>query len=523
MLHCFAVGNYILPMQHFTNMEEIKDARQGIAALLDERAEWFCSERNGKGTVSLRKGEWEISVSHGGLLFCYWSESGVRIWRIVAWEWTDEKLLLDVTRRMGAEHTTLELIPRASAQALVEVLAEARRAACARLAKWCAHVSGAKVERAGLSRGTRPGEPGRYARILLRHGHNGIAVTGPVSELGQHEVDAFLSSALIWLTRLNEKAHNAYIQKWWLVVSPNLSEVTAERIALLRSELQRIIVLYEMDEEQQTLVPVSVPPLHELLESGPRFSRPVQTPLSDTAQKVIALSPEAIDVVRARHGETLRFHGLAFARVRRMMDHEHVWFGVDGAPQRRLLDEDNWPQLLKLIRDLAEHRSAQTDDHRHALYTAAPEAWLESLLRRDITQLDPGLIISPLYTQFRTSRAARKSTRPVDLLALREDGRLVVIELKVSEDVALPLQGADYWRHITAHHRAGHIKRARLFADAVISDDPPLVYLVAPMLRFHLAFQTLARAITPEIEMYRFDINEDWRAGVRVVRRMRVN
>ncbi len=33
----------------------------------------------------------------------------------------------------------------------------------------------------------------------------------------------------------------------------------------------------------------------------------------------------------------------------------------------------------------------------------------------------------------------------------------------------------------------------------------------------------LARCIAPEIEMYRFDINEDWRSGVRVARRVRVN
>ncbi|MFN2454342.1 MAG: hypothetical protein ABR577_08990 [Pyrinomonadaceae bacterium] len=62
-----------------------------------------------------------------------------------------------------------------------------------------------------------------------------------------------------------------------------------------------------------------------------------------------------------------------------------------------------------------------------------------------------------------------------------------------------------------------------MFGDAGISDYAPLVYLVAPMLRFHRAFQTLARCITTDIEIYRFDINEDWRAGVRVMRRTRLN
>lgn len=103
--------------------------------------------------------------------------------------------------------------------------------------------------------------------------------------------------------------------------------------------------------------------------------------------------------------------------------------------------------------------------------------------------------------------------------ARRRDGRLVVIELKVSEDAALALQGADYWRRVRAQQRAGHIESARLFGDAEVSDEPPLVYLAAPMLRFHRSFHTLARCVRPEIEMYRLDLNEDWRSGVRVVRR----
>jgi hypothetical protein len=42
------------------------------------------------------------------------------------------------------------------------------------------------------------------------------------------------------------------------------------------------------------------------------------------------------------------------------------------------------------------------------------------------------------------------------------------------------------------------------------------------MLRFHRSFHALARCVRPEVEMYRFDLNEDWRAGVRVVRRVQI-
>ena len=149
-----------------------------------------------------------------------------------------------------------------------------------------------------------------------------------------------------------------------------------------------------------------------------------------------------------------------------------------------------------------------------------------------MTRLDPPYPL-PLHAQFRAAHnvngpGARPSdvgrgARPVDMLALRRDGRLVVIELKVSEDASLVLQGADYWRRIEAYCRSGHVARARLFDDAPIADEAPLVYLVAPLLRFHRAFDTLARMILPDIEIYRFDINEDWRAGVRVARRARAN
>ncbi|HKG15718.1 MAG TPA: hypothetical protein VKB12_20525, partial [Pyrinomonadaceae bacterium] len=144
-------------------------------------------------------------------------------------------------------------------------------------------------------------------------------------------------------------------------------------------------------------------------------------------------------------------------------------------------------------------------------------------LRRDVTRLDPGLRLAPLHAQFRATRAGpHGAARPVDLLALRRDGRLVVVELKVSEDAALALQGADYWRRVESQRRHGNIARARLFGDAELADEPPLLYLVAPMLRFHRSFHTLARCLTPEIETYRLDLNEDWRSGVRVVRRSRV-
>jgi len=234
------------------------------------------------------------------------------------------------------------------------------------------------------------------------------------------------------------------------------------------------------------------------------------------------MAPDAIDVVHAKYGETLRYLGLPFARVRTLLDTETIWFGLS-ANSRRRLEHSTIVEWENLMRDLREYRSATAPDHRNALYLTATEAWLESMLRKDITKLDPGLIIAPLHAQFRTARGGRLGVRPIDMLALRRDGRLVVIELKVSEDREHVLQGVDYWRRVETHRLRGHIARAKLFGDLLIRDESPLVYLVAPTLRFHPSFTTLAQLIAHDIEIYRFDINENWRAGVQVMRRLRVN
>jgi hypothetical protein len=380
-----------------------------------------------------------------------------------------------------------------------------------------------KIERVALSPGIRKGQPGRYARIVLRAKHQRIAVTGSVSASSPGEVDAILSSALLWFQRVSERARPPYIQQLWLVVSANLLKPISRRIALLRESLQEAISLFTIDDAWAELQPAARLERKHLWKQRTSSFPPVAEPLlSEWVESVLALAPEAVDVVHARHGATLRYFGMPFARIRMVMGRERIWFGIEGSP-RRLLEERSEREWEGLWSDLRAYRSAAMSDHRHALYRNAAEAWLESLLRKDITKLDPGLIIAPLYAQFRTARGGRLGVRPVDLLALRQDGRLVVIELKVSEDREHVLQGIDYWQRVELHRRRGHITSAKLFGNRMISDESPLVYLVAPTLRVHPSFQTLARLVAPDIEVYRFDINEDWRAGVRVMRRTRVN
>lgn len=508
-------------MNHLDGHEEVEAALRLLTRLLGARGCWFLREgRDGAG-LELRRGEWELRAAGGGLVLAYRGESGLRRWRVVAWHAEGEGLYLEAVGRLGAKRTLLTLVPRALVASARAVVADARRAECERLAALVCETAQARLEHASLSPGVRRGEPGRWARVLLRMkagGSERVAVAAPVAPVGAEAVESFLTSALLWFMRLGEGGTRTLR----LVAPRALAAAVSERLPLLRESLRERVSVYELEADGRGLSTLHTPTLEALLSApAPKLSRaPTHSP-SESAANVVALAPDEIDFVRGRHGETLLFHGLPFARVRRVAGGERLWFGV--GRRRVLFEEGDAADFLKLLDALKEHRRADAPERRHALYRAAPEAWLEALLRRDVTRLDPGLRLAPIHAQFRAAPGkGAVAARPVDLLALRRDGRLVVVELKVSEDASLALQGADYWRRISTYHNSGRIRQARLFGDAELSDEPPLVYLVAPMLRFHRAFDTLARMIRPDIEMYRFELNEDWRAGVRVTRRGRV-
>jgi hypothetical protein len=509
-------------MQRLTKPDHIEATRQQIVMLLESYAEWFQTIDGGKAEP-LKAREIDIRMAHGQLILSSWTETGSCSWRVAGCMWTGDRLTLQASRRMGSERSIIELIPRAAASAIAASVRAARQSRCDRLAELLVSQFGLKIERAALSPGIRRGQPGKYARIILRSRHQRIAVTASVTTHFGSDADSYLAASLLWFSRTGERMRPPYLEQLWLVLEGELVKAVLPRITLLRSSMVQVIHALRIDNDWTQLESLMIPQRRDLWSKRlARFPPYRQQELSNSAREILSSAPDAIDVVQARHGETLRYFGLPFARVRSLMHVERVWFGLDGT-SRRLLDEGSRHEWQHLLDDLREHRSPTASDYQHALYRNASEAWLESLLRRDISKLDPGLIVAPLYAQFRLASEGRAGVRPIDLLALRRDGRLVVIELKVTEDREHVLQGVSYWQRVEAHRRRGNITRASLFGERVIRNEPPLVYLVAPTLRVHRAFPSLARLVSPDIEIYRFDINEDWRSGVRVMRRVRAN
>jgi len=80
-------------------------------------------------------------------------------------------------------------------------------------------------------------------------------------------------------------------------------------------------------------------------------------------------------------------------------------------------------------------------------------------------------------------------------------------------------QAADYWRKIELQRRRGILEAADLFDGRDIIDKPALVYLAAPAWSFHRDFDFFARSISPDIELWRFELHERWRDDLKVLAR----
>ena len=235
---------------------------------------------------------------------------------------------------------------------------------------------------------------------------------------------------------------------------------------------------------------------------------------TDTITDIRAMLPNVSSVIEPRvlAGKDelgLSYRGLVFARWTK----QGVFFGLGNAPER--LTSATKPRLERLLHQLDLHRNSLAEDVNHYLYRAAPERWLESIVLEDPVKLDAQLDPEHFYSQVPALAAGDRGV--LDLLGITRKGRLVVIELKASEDIQLPVQAVDYWLRVRRHQREGDFQEYGYFAGVQIDPRPPLVWLVAPGLRFHSATEILLKYLSPEIQVTRIGLSENWRRGLKIV------
>jgi hypothetical protein len=155
----------------------------------------------------------------------------------------------------------------------------------------------------------------------------------------------------------------------------------------------------------------------------------------------------------------------------------------------------------------------------HPLYRTQGERWLESLILAHPARIEPRLDPRFIYPQLPAFSSGDRAV--LDLLGATRDGRLVVIELKVSEDIQLILQALDYWLRVRWHQLHGDFENLGYFPGLRLQKTPPLLYVVAPGLRFHSTGDIIRRFLSPEVELTRVGLNEHWRQDLQVVLRQR--
>jgi hypothetical protein len=482
--------------------EELRD-------LLTGRREWLLVRELGR-SFPLYSSEIEI-IEGRRTKFGFLDDKGFHSWRLKSFSVEGNEIVVDVAGKRSRRREAMRLVPRTPAAEVAAEIELARLGNANEIARLIADgFPGSRIGRVALNV-----ENGRLAQIEFE-----TADKQPMAAIADVTAalvpETVFASAILWLEHLGLRKKKP-VSDLWIVCERQRARALQKLHALLGDRWKEKLTIISLDRRPAPPVATVLPKrqLRELWREKPqKLSVPNDAHPSATAASIIGLAHENIDVVFSRQGETLRFSGLPFARVRTVSGLERAWFGTGRG--HRILTDDNWPSLVQLVELLKTNRSADAPNRRHDLYRAASEAWLESILRRNIGLLDANLILSPIYNQFRASRDK------IDLLALRRDGRLVVIELKTQPDRASVLQTVDYWRKIELQRRRGILAAADLFAGRRILDKPALIYLAAPAWSFHRDFDFFARCISPEIELWRFELHQDWRRDVRVIARQSV-
>jgi hypothetical protein len=483
------------------------------ACLKEFTAEGSIEIRENGGRLAPFSGlSWEVRGAAEKPLLHLWSENHNLTRRVLAiTDHSDQRLALAVERFGRSKPDRLEFIRLEFERAQRDL---SREASCDGLGHLLAEqFPDETVESLTASPDLEHSISGSYVRGILRRGSSYSAVLAVPDGESSDTVESSLTFALLWLDRARNSNRRGTINALRLILPRGGARHLANRAAALAPDL--CIEIYERDPVRETLEKIDprragnqdtwlVP--HRESQALLDLSRAWLDP-------IVALSPRAVTVhpVAQSREVLLRFRGLAFAR----WDDRRVFFGCPDA--REELTASSLPTLKSLLQQLENHRHPLATETRHALYRAQPERWLEALVREDVTRIDAALDARFVYSQVFAQAGGEHGI--LDLLTVTRTGRLAILELKASEHIHLPLQAAGYWLRIRRHLEQRDFARYGYFPGIELQAAPPLIYLVAPALRFHPSTDTLLRFLSPDLESMRVGLAESWRRGLRVVMR----
>ena len=454
--------------------------------------------------------------SFGKLILSCWGDGWSRSWRIISCELSPMSLRLECARQMGLKRCEVALSRGSEARPPTQVRREFARKLTAMID---ANVAGVRVANAVTARNDRRHLSGVYTRLLIRDRKRRFAGIGVSESELQQIIEGVLTAGLTWMTELRRKEGSI---DGLMIFAPRCDTLAIRLSAVTTTAT---ILLFRIDEIKGSIEAVSPFDQGDLNDSFRRAARRAHWPRSgmlppDCAmlvESVRRIAPDQIEVHHRGPYVSLSIKGLEVARA--LINRRRVEFGIGDA--RVKLDQRNQEQLEHLIQQTILHRRPQSEMRNETTFRFQPERWLESIISADVSSIDPTLNPGFVYSQVPTYRGDQRTF--IDLLAATRNGRLVVIELKVSEETEFPFQALDYWLRVEWHRARGDFHRRGYFEGLPLIDSPPLLYLVAPLFRFHETTKLVAASIDKRVPLYRIGINEDWRNGVRVLLRERLN
>ncbi|MFQ5926859.1 MAG: hypothetical protein ACE5MH_05430 [Terriglobia bacterium] len=483
-------------------LEEFLRAHAGAGLEVSEEGELL---------FRLAADSYEVRLQAGKLLLHLWSEERSWVRRVAAVEEAASGRLRVRVERFGqCRPATLTLATRRAPARNDATRRVTRRQYATFFRRLLAReFPRSKIENLSTAADLKNSFSGRYTRAVVRARKTWWAAMG-VNEAEESEsVDGILTYGLIWLAWNRRRWRERAFAGLRLYVPVGRGALTAGRLLALDAALGRF-ELYEVNQREFTCQAVTAEVGNwdtRLLPAA--WAAEVRRAEESSVARICALAPEVIErvVLALRPALSLRVHGLEFARAAG----GEVSFGV-GDAQR--LTPQNWGKLETLVGALVRRRvgGGQPDD---SFYRLQAERWLESAVLAEIHTLDPRLEREQLYRQVPAFAAGARDV--VDLLGATRDGQLVVIELKASSEIALPLQGLDYWQRVRWLHARGELENFGYFPTRPLKPDPPELLLVAPAFQFHPTTETLTRFFAPELRLTLVGLNEDWRRGLRVV------
>lgn len=454
--------------------------------------------------------------SYGKLIVSCWGDGWSRSWRVISCELSPERLTLECAKQMGLKRCALTL----SRGAGVRQAAQARKEFARKLAAMIeGNLPAIRVEHAVAARNDRRHLSGVHVRLVIRDRGKRWAGIGVADSELQPNVDAALAAGLTWIEELRRRSGPV---EGLMIFAPRCDTIA---IRLTGISAATKVALFRTDETKgaiESAAPFDQGDLNDSFRKAARrahWPRPGMLP-PDCAMLVDSVRRLAPDHIEAHHRGpwvSLSISGLEVARV--WINRRRVEFGIGEA--RLKLDQRNEHELERLIQETIARRRPDSGLRNEMMFRFQPERWLESIISRDVTALDSTLDPSFVYSQVPTYRGEQRTF--IDLLAATREGRLVVMELKVSEETEFPFQALDYWLRVEWHRSRGDFHRRGYFEGLSLIDAPPLLYLVAPLFRFHETTKLIAASIHERVPVYRIGINEDWRRGVRVLLRERLN